>query len=184
MGRTLDVSASVAAPRGTPIPWRRLFAFLRAAFALAALAIWFVALRPQILGGPAQYVMVAGTSMLPTLRTGDVVIVRPQKSYRVDDVIAYTVPKGMPAAGGRIIHRIVGGTGVRGYDVQGDNRKSVDLWRPKDSDVIGRVWIRLPHAARLAQLLRSPLVLASLAAGLVFALFLGASREEDERRRA
>jgi signal peptidase len=184
MTRPFHVHAPpIAALLNPSFPWRRVFACLKLALAVTALAIWFVALRPQSLGGPAEYVMVAGTSMLPTLKTGDVVVARPQKTYEVGDIVAYTVPKGMPAAGGRIIHRIIGGSGTRGYVVKGDNRQSADLWRPKDADVIGKAWIRLPHAVRFAQLMRSPLVLASLAAGVVFACLLGTGREEQKHRR-
>src|SRR5207244_2652665 len=118
--------SSIAVRPVRRLSWRRLLAFLKFAVVLAAMGVWFVALRPQALGGPADYVMVAGTSMLPTLRTGDVVVVRPQASYHAGDVIAYRVPKGDPAAGGRIIHRIVSGSGDRGYTGQGDNRKTAD----------------------------------------------------------
>ena len=150
---------------------------------VAAFAVWFVAFRPAALGGPAQYVMVAGTSMLPTLRTGDVVVVHRHATYRVGDIVAYRIPKGMPAAGGRVIHRIVGGSAAAGYTTLGDNRKSDDLWRPKNADILGSVSVRLPHAALAAQLLRSPLVLASLAAGLAFAFVLGAGTKEDQHDR-
>jgi signal peptidase len=157
-----------------------MLAYLKFAAILAAVIVWFVALRPQVLGGPADYVMVAGTSMLPTLKTGDVVVVQPKASYHAGDVIAYRIPKGEPAAGGRVIHRVIGGSAERGYIVQGDNRKTADLWHPKNADVIGKVWVRLPYAARLAQVLRSPLLVASLAAGLIFALVVGSGRRDDE----
>jgi signal peptidase I len=174
---------SVAVPRTIPrrrsFRWRRLLAILNVAVTIGALGFWFVALRPQSLGGPAQFVMVAGTSMLPTLKTGDVVVVRAQADYHVGDIVAYRIPKGDPAAGGRVIHRIIGGSGTRGYEIQGDNRKSADLWHPRNADVLGKVWIRLPQAARVAVFLRAPLVLASLAAGLIFALVVGGGREEE-----
>jgi signal peptidase I len=150
---------------------------------VAAFAVWFVAFRPAALGGPAQYVMVAGTSMLPTLRTGDVVVVHRHSTYRVGDIVAYRIPKGMPAAGGRVIHRIVGGSDATGYTTLGDNRKSDDLWHPKNADILGSVSVRLPHAALAARLMRSPLVLASLAGGLGFAFVLGTGAREDQHDR-
>jgi hypothetical protein len=67
--RPLHVHVPPLAARLTlPVPWRRLLALLKTTLALSALCFWFVALRPQLLGGPAQYGMVAGTSMLPTPR--------------------------------------------------------------------------------------------------------------------
>jgi signal peptidase len=127
--------------------------------------------------------MVAGTSMLPTLKTGDVVLVKRKPSYRVGDIVAYRIPKGQPAAGGRVIHRIVGGSAATGYILRGDNRKSDDLWHPHNADVIGKVAMRLPHAATVARLLRSPLVLGSLAAGLVFAFVVGSGGVETEEKK-
>ena len=171
----------IAVPSLQRLSWRRLLGFVKLAAVVAALTFWVVALRPVALGGPAEYVMVAGTSMLPSLKTGDVVVVRPQATYHVGDVIAYRIPKGDPAEGGRVIHRVIGGSAERGYTVKGDNRKSADLWHPKNADVIGKVWFRLPLAARLAQFLRSPLFIASLAAGLIFAMVVGSGREDEKR---
>jgi signal peptidase I len=175
---TQPVTVPVAIPLRPRFSWRRLLAVVNLGVTIVALGFWFVALRPQSLGGPTQYVMVAGTSMLPTLKTGDVVVVRAEANYHVGNIIAYRIPKGDPAAGGRIIHRVIGGSGDRGYDIQGDNRKAPDMWHPRNADVLGKVWIRLPQAARAALFLRSPLVMASLAAGLIFALVVGGGRED------
>ena len=144
---------------------------------------WFFTFRPQVFGGPAQYVVVAGTSMAPTFKSGDVVVVRSHPTYHAGEVIAYRIPKGAPAAGGRIIHRIVGGSGASGYVMKGDSRKTADLWHPRDADVIGSVSLRLPQAARVALFLRSPLVLASLGAGLIFAFVVGGRRREGDEKR-
>jgi signal peptidase I len=162
-----------------PVPAR-----VRARSSLAWLALtaflltWFVLFRPQSLGGRVDYVMVAGTSMLPTNRDGDLAVVRKQPSYRRGDIIAYRVPAGRLAAGQKVIHRIVGGSTTTGYLLQGDNKQTPDEWRPKPSDVIGKEWFAIPRAGKLLWLLRSPLLLASLAAGLVLAfLLVGGARE-------
>jgi signal peptidase I len=146
-------------------------------------ATWFVLLRPQFLGGPAAYVLTAGTSMRPTLSDGDLVVLRRAGAYRRGDVIAYRVPRGDPAAGSRVIHRIVGGSRSRGYVVKGDNKPYPDPWRPKPGDVIGSEWFVIPHVGTVFWLLRSPLVLASLAAGLAFGLLAVGRRatgDEDD----
>jgi signal peptidase len=107
------------------------------ALALALAAAWFVTLRPQVLGGPSAFILVSGTSMLPTMKDGDLVVVRRAASYGTGDVVAYRVPKGEANAGAQVIHRIVSGDGDRGFVVQGDNRSAVDMWRPRDEDMIG-----------------------------------------------
>jgi signal peptidase I len=129
---------------------------------------WALLLRPQMLGGPAGYVLVSGTSMLPGLHTGDLVIVRRHPSYRRGDVVAFRVPAGQPAAGAMVIHRIVGGSPRTGFVTRGDNRATSDLWRPTPADIHGRRWVALPGAGRLVGILREPLLLATLAACFAF----------------
>ncbi len=130
---------------------------------LAVVACWFVFLRPVSLGGPADYVIVSGFSMEPTLRTGDVVVAFRQGSYAVGDVIVYRVPSGGPAAGDRVIHRIVGGSGSTGFIVRGDNKDGIDPWRPKDDVVVGKARLTVPHVGSALLFLRTPLGIALLA---------------------
>lgn len=143
---------------------------------------WFLVLRPQPLGGPAGYVLVAGTSMLPTLRSGDLVIVHRRADYRVGDVVAYRVPAGNAGAGSQVIHRIVGGSARAGFVFQGDNRTAPDIWRPRPRDMVGALMLRVPHGTLALQILRSPLLLGCLggAFALVFVLTGQARREEPK----
>jgi signal peptidase I len=143
---------------------------------------WFVLLRPASLGGPVAYVVTAGTSMRPTLRDGDLVVLRRQRLYRRGDIVAYRVPRGDPATGDRVIHRIVGGSARRGYVMLGDNKTYPDQWHPRPADVLGKEWFVIPYAGPVLRVLRSPLFLASLAAGLVIAVVaLGGADERDRR---
>ena len=179
--------ALVPAPagRGPRLP------LLRAAFrnanraakpALAAVAVllWLWFMLPQAMGGRAGWVLVDGKSMLPRYHTGDLVLVEKQSSYHVGQVIAYRVPKGDPMAGAQVIHRIVGGDGVHGFVVKGDNRTAADVWHPKTSDVVGAKALRIPDAIVILQYLRSPLLLGLLASFFVFAKALGTASRRDE----
>ena len=132
-----------------PSARRRAWSTVRWLLVAAVVVSWFVALRPQRLGGPAGFVLVSGKSMLPTMHTGDLVIVHEHDRYRVGDVVAYRVPKPDPAAGAQVIHRIVGGSAQKGFVVQGDNRTAPDIWHPKDEDVIGSEWVHIPRAGKL-----------------------------------
>lgn len=146
---------------------------------LVVLGGWALVLRPQALGGPAGYVLVSGTSMEPRYHTGDLVFVMRQSEYRVGDVIAYRVPKGNVAAGAQVIHRIIGGDGVRGFVVQGDNRTAPDVWRPTNEDIVGAKKLRIPKAVLVLQFLRSPLLLGLLAACFVFVRVLSRGTDEE-----
>jgi signal peptidase len=71
-------------------------------------------------------------------------------------------------AGAEVIHRIIGGNAQRGFIVQGDNRTAPDVWRPKSGDIVGAKALRIPNAVLILQFLRSPILLALLAACFVF----------------
>ena len=156
-----------------PLPWIS-GAFTRTnkaagiAIAILLCLFWAQFLRPQSLGGNAGYVLVSGQSMEPRYHTGDLVLVEKHASYHAGELIAYRVPKGDPMAGAQVIHRIIGGNAQSGFIVQGDNRTAPDVWRPKSGDIVGAKALRIPNAVLILQFLRSPILLALLAACFVF----------------
>ncbi len=160
---------------------------LRLPFAIAKLAalglviaacLWFG--LPQSLGGRAGWVMVSGTSMLPRLHTGDLVLVEHQSSYHVGEVVAYRVPKHEIGAGHVVIHRISGGNGTAGWTMKGDNRTAPDLWYPTNHDVIGAQELRIPNAWFVLRVFHMPVLLALFAAFGVFFWTACGDREGDE----
>ncbi len=151
----------------------------RLLFLLALAAVfagWFLLLRPGFLGGPAAYVMVTGHSMEPALYTNDLVVTRKQETYAIGDIVAFRVPKGEPAEGATVIHRIAGGSGVEGFVMQGDNKKYPDPWHPKHGDILGKMWFRVPGAGPLLAFLRAPLPLATLAGWLAVVMVLSGDK--------
>jgi signal peptidase len=146
---------------------KRLVRLSEATLALACLAGWWVTLRPAALGGPINYVVVRGDSMLPTYESGDLVLVHAAAGYAPGDVIAYRVPEGELGEGRLVIHRIVDGDGVSGFVVQGDNNPAPDPWRPPPSDIAGGAWLRIPALGRAVALLHQPATAGALAAAVV-----------------
>jgi signal peptidase len=132
-----------------------------------ALVVWAALLRPQVLGGPASYIVVAGDSMQPALNSGDLAVALPSADYRIGDVVVFEVPPGEPGAGARIIHRIVAGSETEGFVTQGDNRDRPDFWRPRSSALLGAVRLVAPAGGTLLALGRSPAGLGVLA-GFMF----------------
>jgi len=175
-----DAPAVVAAPARRPTLTRVLNA-AGLVLTIAAVVVWAMFLRPQSLGGPAAYVLVSGKSMLPRYHTGDLVLVERQSHYHVGQVIAYRVPKGDAMAGAQVIHRIIGGDAKHGFVVQGDNRTAPDVWRPKPTDIVGAKAMRFPNGVVLLQYLRSPLLLALMAASFVFVRVLGFGGDEKSK---
>lgn len=174
--------SNVAIPRPATARLRpryaRKIALIAGQLAVVGVLGWFC--LPQSVGGRADWVMVSGTSMLPHLHTGDLVLVERQPSYHVGEVVAYRVPQGQVGAGYVVIHRIVGGNGRAGWRMKGDNRTAPDLWRPTNHDVIGSKTLRIPDAWFVLRLLHMPLLLG-LFAGIA-AFFLVAFGGEDEER--
>lgn len=160
------IAKAGAVARRRPTPGLRKMAATR--LTVAALLLWVLLLRPEMLGGPASYVLVSGHSMEPTLHTGDLVLALDQPSYRVGDVIVYRVPNG-PGAGTFVIHRVVGGDAATGYVTQGDNRDTIDPWRPKPHDIAGALEATAPRVGFAFAFLRTPLGLALVAGLTAFA---------------
>ena len=134
---------------------------------VAVVSVWWVVLRPtSFLGGPATFVTVKGTSMLPTLKTGDFVLAEAQPTYRVGDLVVYRVPKGQIGAGDDLIHRIVAGNPTTGFTLKGDNNPAPDPWIVPRSDVLGKEALAVPGLGNSLLVIRSPLF-AGLAAALI-----------------
>ena len=169
---------------------RRLAGSLRRPANLAFLAVlalvaagWWVTLRPtSFLGGSASFLVVKGTSMLPTLHTGDLVLAEAQPSYRAGDLVVYAVPRGQIGAGDELIHRIVGGSATAGFVLKGDNNPAPDPWTVPAHDILGKEALIVPGAGRWLLVLRTPLF-AGLAAAVI-AAWLVLSPPAWIRRRA
>lgn len=170
----------LSAPRG-----RLLLRVGSLGLVVAIVAFWVAILRPVSLGGPTGYTIVSGRSMEPTLRNGDLVVTFRQGSYAVGDVVVYEIPASEPGAGVQVIHRVVGGSEVAGFVVQGDNKDGVDPWRPQVGDVVGEVRLTMPRAGLVLLFLRTPLGFAILAGltTLFVALTLIPRSDEEQRGR-
>ena len=115
------------------------------AVAIVLVAGGLAAARPQSLGGSIAYVAVEGDSMVPTLRSGDLAIVREHGEYEVGDVVVYMRPTARGAEQ-RMIHRIVGGSEETGFITRGDNNDADDSDRTPPDEIIGSMWVRVPGA--------------------------------------
>lgn len=144
---------------------------------LAFVAAWFLLLRPWSLGGPAAYIIVSGSSMEPTLYTGDLVVTRRQAHYQPGDIVAFRVE------GGIVIHRVVGGNAEDGFIVQGDNKAGPDSWRPGPEQILGKQWLHVPGGGKAFMLLREPPYFAAFIGGLTTFALLGGGPKRRRRRR-
>lgn len=134
---------------------------------------------PVQFGGRVNYTIVAGHSMEPTYRLGDLLVGRARSQYKVGDSIVYEVPADQPGAGHRVVHRIVGGDGVNGWVTRGDNNDTADFWRPRNRDVVSATMWRIPKFGYAVLYASSPLTYA-LIGSVVIGWILWPRDDEDE----
>lgn len=144
---------------------------------LAALAAAWLFLAPPQLGGSTSYVVVYGTSMEPKLHGSDLVLLRSEKTYRVGEVVAYRSGELRRP----VLHRIVGVHAGR-YTFKGDNNSFLDPERPARDRLIGRLWLRVPAAGRVALAVHVPVVAAVIVGLLVLLVGLGRGSATTARR--
>jgi signal peptidase len=156
---------------------------LTLAIVVGLFGAWLFLLGPSALGGPANYTIVNGESMAPTLQDGDLIVTKERDGYEVGDVVTYVVAEGEPGAGATVVHRLTGGEGGNGFTTQGDNNDWEDTWTPTADDITGELWIHIPRAGDVFEFLRSPAMVAALAGGLTtfFIITSDSSRPKAHR---
>jgi signal peptidase I len=143
------------------------------ALVLVAGAFWLFLAPPKI-GGRTSYVITSGISMEPSFHTGDLALVRPASHYRVGEVVAYHSTLLHVV----VLHRIIA---IRGghYVFKGDNNHFIDPTHPTRSQLVGALWVHIPHGGVAFRALHSPITAAVLC-GLVALLLVGTG--ESKRR--
>lgn len=142
---------------------------------LVASAWWYFA--PTKVGGSTRYVITSGVSMQPRFHSGDLAIVRPEATYRVGQIVAYH----STLLHVTVLHRIIGRDGNR-YVFKGDNNDFIDPTHPTHAELLGALWLRVPHGGHVLKLLHSPVGAAILCGALGLLLVLG-GREHRRRHR-
>ena len=144
--------------------------------ALAAAAWLFLA--PTRIGGSTTYVVTSGVSMEPRFHTGDLAIVRQAAHYRVGMVVAYhsSLLKVV------VLHRIVAIHDGR-YTFKGDNNNFLDPVHPTRSQIIGALWVRVPHGGRILRAVHSRVTVILLCVFVGLLITGGTGKRRRDRRR-
>ena len=123
--------------------------------------------------------VVESGSMEPVLSVGDVIVVRPQESYAVSDIVVYQSGHSL------VVHRIISING-EGEDAeiitQGDANNAPDAPITRD-EIKGRLWTHIPKVGLAMDMLRSPagiIVVIAVAILLMELSFKRDKRNEDE----
>lgn len=171
-----DASRRAPSSAGRGAVGRTLAALVTVAL-LGGLWLFFA---PTRLGGKTEYVVTYGVSMQPRFHAGDLAIVRSRSHYEIGQIVAYKNRE----LGRVVLHRIVGRSGDR-YVFKGDNNNFVDSYHPTRSELIGRLWVRIPRAGTALLWLAAP-PHEAFVGGLAFlaTLLLGGSASRRRGRRA
>jgi signal peptidase len=161
---------------GAHTPARRVVAFV------GNLALWLVAafcawtLWPSSLGGATTFIIVNGHSMEPEYSPGDLVVARSGEPT-VGDVVVYQ--PGAQYGNAKVVHQIIGGDGVAGWEMQGTNNDFVDQWRPTNDQVVGIVQVHVPSLGAIGVVLLSPFVWGAILL-IAISLILWPQKEDDD----
>ena len=129
---------------------------------------------------------VSGTSMLPTLEDGDLVVIQhvPFSSLQVGDIIVYNPP--CSATGSSVIHRIIEPSGG-GFITKGDNNLGTDPSEGISRGAItadcyvGKVAFVVPYIERIASLpYGTNYIIAALILIAIIYLWLGEPDKNKE----
>src|SRR3989344_703888 len=114
---------------------------------LFALAVGFVALIAPVGGNKA--LIVRSGSMQPTIGVGDLITAKPQKEYKVGDIIAFKDPLKSSVL---VTHRIIGQEIENGkiyFKTKGDGNENADFNLVLKENVIGRADISIKGIGKL-----------------------------------
>ncbi len=147
-----------------------------AVIVMAAVAWWYLA--PTNIGGSTRYVVTSGVSMEPRFHSGDLAIVRPASTYKVGEIVAYH----STLLHVTVLHRIIAIRNGR-YVFKGDNNNFIDPVQPTRSELLGKLWLHVPHGGLLLKAVHTPVFAAGLCALLGFLVLVGVKDTRRRRRR-
>jgi len=96
-------------------------------------------------------------SMEPTIKTGAVVVVKPEADYKIGDIITFGLNTKTQTPITHRIHdiKVVGGNAV--YITKGDANNAPDVKEIQKSDIIGKVLFSIPYLGYLVNFIKRPI---------------------------
>jgi signal peptidase len=119
--------------------------------------------------GNYKIMTVLSGSMEPTVKTGSIVVVKPEKNYKVGQIITFQLPRYKVP----ITHRIFEIDRAQTppvYITKGDANNSPDSWRISENQIVGKVLFSMPYLGYLVDFVKKPIgfiTLIIIPAGLI-----------------
>lgn len=123
--------------------------------AIIALALLLVASMFPIPGNYKIKIVMSG-SMEPSIKTGSMVVIKPESAYATGDVITFgkDTKKDIPTTHRIVAMRIQEGKPV--YKTKGDANEREDMSETPESAVIGKVLFHIPYAGYILDFAKKP----------------------------
>lgn len=128
----------------------RVFVAAIVAFAMLLLASMFP------IPGNYKIKIVMSGSMEPAIKTGSIIIIKPETSYAVGDVVTFgkDTKKDIPTTHRIMEMRVQEGKSV--YRTKGDANENEDMREVLESEVIGKVLFGIPYAGYVLDFAKKP----------------------------
>lgn len=117
--------------------------------------------------------VVLSGSMEPTIGIDELILVKAEDSYKVDDIVVYQTGHML------VVHRIVGMDGET-VTTRGDANNTDDGAIPL-TQVKGKVIAHIPHVGTAVRLLKSPIATVLLLAAAVLSVEMPFRREKEKK---
>ena len=144
------------------------------ALIFALLAGWWLYLAPSQIGGPLTFAVVQGSSMEPTLKTGDLIAATRTDVYKKGDIVFYK------KYGGAVVHQIIEERPDGTFITQGLNNDHPDSWLVNKSDIMGKLSLQLPGVGQLFLFgANNPAILGLMVAGILSISFIRIRRPKQ-----
>lgn len=118
---------------------------------IACMALYVLSSNYQIFGGYRSFLIQSG-SMEPAIMTGDIIVVKGQNSYVINDVVAFHSENRI------VTHRLISKEERQGntqFSTKGDANRSQDFDAINQSQIIGKVALVIPKLGYLVAFSKS-----------------------------
>lgn len=139
-------------------------------FVVLVAALLIVSALP--ITGDFKVLTVISGSMEPTIKTGSVVVVKPEADYKIGDVITFGPYSKTQVPTTHRIHDIKVVDGQPVYITKGDANNAPDSREVRKKDIVGKVLFSIPYIGFAVEFVKKPLGFAIIiivpAAAIIF----------------
>lgn len=124
------------------------------AFIVVVAVLLIVSVFP--ITGNIKFMVVQSESMVPAIKMGSVVMVKPVKEYKIGDIIAFGPISKTKAPTSHRIYDIKNTNGIVAYLTKGDANKGPDPREVKKEDIIGKILFSVPYIGYAINFAKKP----------------------------